>query len=277
MKDKTVVITGGTSGIGEVAAEALAQIGARIVLVARNKSRAEVTLARLRRGGPGAAHSVYFADLTRLAEMKRVTAEIANREPPIDVLINNAGALFGSRRLTEDGLEYTFALNHMSHFVVTEGLRERLLASGTARVINTASAAHQGAVLDFDDLQAAKSFRATRVYGCSKLCNILFTRELARRFHGTGVTANCLHPGFVATRFADESGGLISRLAWIAKLFAISPSEGAQTIIYLASSPEVANVTENTFTSVVRLRRQQRRWTTVVRWHCGSAARLWQV
>jgi NAD(P)-dependent dehydrogenase (short-subunit alcohol dehydrogenase family) len=239
VKGKTVVITGGTSGIGEVAAEALAQIGARIILVARSKSRAEATLARLRRSD---AHSVYFADLTRLAEMKRVAAEIANREPPIDVLVNNAGALFGTRRLTEDGLEHTFALNHMSYFVVTEGLRERLLASGAARIVNTASAAHQGATLDFDDLQSAKSFRAMRAYSCSKLCNILFTRELARRLHGTGVTVNCLHPGFVATRFADESGGLISHLAWLAKFFAISPAEGAQTIIYLASSPEVANV-----------------------------------
>ena len=247
MKGKTVVITGGTSGIGEVAAEALAQIGARIILVARSKSRAEATLARLRRSGPGAAHSVYFADLTRLAEMKRVAAEIAHREPPIDVLINNAGALFGTRRLTEDGLEHTFALNHMSYFVVTEGLRERLLASGAARIVNTASAAHQGATLDFDDLQSAKSFRAMRAYSCSKLCNILFTRELARRLHGTGVTVNCLHPGFVATRFADESGGLISHLAWLAKFFAISPAEGAQTIIYLASSPEVANVTGKYF------------------------------
>ena len=247
MKGKTVVISGGTSGIGEVAARALAKMGARIVLVARNKSRAEATLARLRRSGPGVAHSVYFADLTRLAEMKRVAAEIANREPPIDVLINNAGALFGTRRLTEDGLECTFALNHMSYFVVTEGLRERLLASGAARIINTASAAHQGATLDFDDLQSAKSFRAMRAYSCSKLCNILFTRELARRLHGTGVTANCLHPGFVATRFADESGGLVSHLAWLAKFFAISPAEGAQTIIYLASSPEVAKVTGKYF------------------------------
>jgi len=247
MKGKTVVITGGTSGIGEVAAEALAQMGARIVLIARNKSRADETLARLRRRGPDIAHSVYFADLARLAEMKRVAAEIANREPPIDVLINNAGALFGARRLTDDGLEYTFALNHMSYFVVTEGLRERLLASGTARIINTASAAHQRAALDFDDLQSAKGFRATRIYGCSKLCNILFTRELARRLHGSDVTANCLHPGFVATRFADESGGLISRLAWLAKYFAISPAEGAKTIIYLASSPEVANVTGKYF------------------------------
>jgi NAD(P)-dependent dehydrogenase (short-subunit alcohol dehydrogenase family) len=247
MKDKTVVITGGTSGIGEVAAEALAQMGARIVLIARNKSRAEATLARLRSSGPSIAHCVYLADLTRLAEMKRVAAEIAKREPPIDILINNAGALFATRRLTEDGLEYTFALNHMSYFVVTEGLRERLLASGAARIINTASAAHQGATLDFDDLQSAKGFRATRAYGRSKLCNILFTRQLARSLQGSGVTANCLHPGFVATRFADESGGLISRVVWLAKSFAISPAQGAQTIIYLASSPDVTDVSGKYF------------------------------
>jgi NAD(P)-dependent dehydrogenase (short-subunit alcohol dehydrogenase family) len=247
MKGKTVLITGGTSGVGEVAAETLAQMGARIILVARNKSRSDATLVRLRRSGPGVAHSVYFADLTRLAEMKRLAADIADREPLIDVLINNAGALFGTRRLTEDGLEYTFALNHMAYFVVAEGLRERLAASGAARIINTASAAHQGATLDFDDLQSAKNFRAMRAYGRSKLCNILFTRQLARSLQGTNVTANCLHPGFVATRFADESGGLISRFAWFAKLFAISPAEGAQTIVYLASSPEVVNVTGQYF------------------------------
>ena len=247
MKCKVVVITGGTSGIGEVAAETLAQMGARIILVARNKSRADATLVRLRRSGPGVAHSVYFADLSRLAEMKRLAAEIADREPRIDILINNAGALFGTRRLTEDGLEYTFAVNHMSYFVVTKGLRDRLLASGGARIINTASAAHQRATLDFDDLQSTKNFRAMTAYGRSKLCNILFTRQLARSLQGTDVTANCLHPGFVATRFADESGGLISRFAWLAKFFAISPAEGAQTIIYLASSPEVANVTGQYF------------------------------
>ena len=126
-------------------------------------------------------------------------------------------------------------------------MRERLLASGGARIINTASAAHQGATLDFDDLQSAKSFRAIRAYGRSKLCNILFTRQLARSLQHTAVTANCLHPGFVATRFADESGGLISRMAWLAKFFAISPAEVAQTIIYLASSPDVANVTGKYF------------------------------
>ena len=189
----------------------------------------------------------HYADLARISEMKRVAAEIASQEPRIDVLINNAGAMFTNRRLTEDGLECTFALNHMAYFVVTEGLRERLLASAPARIVSTASAAHQGAKLDFDDLQLAKGFGPMKAYGRSKLCNILFTRELARRLHGTGVTANCLHPGFVATRFGDESGGVISRFVGLAKLFAIPPEKGAETIIYLASSAAVAETTGRYF------------------------------
>jgi NAD(P)-dependent dehydrogenase (short-subunit alcohol dehydrogenase family) len=247
MRGKTVVITGGTSGIGEVAAVALAKMGARIVLVARDRARGEVTLARLRDSAPSVAHSVHYADLLRLVEMKRVAAQIADHESYIDVLINNAGALFATRRATEDGLESTFALNHMAYFVLTDGLRERLSASASARIINTASAAHQRATLDFDDLQSAKSFGAMKAYSRSKLCNILFTRELARRLRGTGVTANCLHPGFVATRFGDESGALMSRVVWLAKVFAISPARGAQAIIYLASSPNVAKTTGTYF------------------------------
>jgi retinol dehydrogenase 12 len=147
MRGKTVVITGGTSGIGQVAAEILDKKGARIVLVARDKTRGDATLARLRNSAPDVAHSIYFADLTRLAEIKRVAAQIADREQRIDVLINNAGALFARRRLTQDGLD----------FVLTEGLRERILVSRPARIINTASAAHQDATLDFDDLQSAKN------------------------------------------------------------------------------------------------------------------------
>ena len=247
MKGKTVVVTGGTSGIGEVAAERLAQMGARIVLVARDKSRATATLRRLRERGPKLAHSVHCADLTRLAEIKRVAAQIASQEPRIDVLINNAGALFGRRQVTADGLEYTFALNHMAYFIMTEGLRERLTLSAPARIVNTASASHYEAMLDFDDLQSENSFSATKAYGRSKLCNVLFTRELARRLYGTGITANCLHPGFVATRFGDQSGGLISHFVWFAKFFAISPEKGAQTIVYLASSPDVAGMTGKYF------------------------------
>ncbi len=247
MQGKTVVITGGTSGIGEIAARKLAQRGARIILIARSKSRGRMAVARLHEKAPGLSHAVHYADLTRICQMKQVAAEIASQEPRIDVLINNAGAMFASRRLTEDGLECTFALNHMAYFVITEGLRERLLASAPARIVNTASAAHQGARLDFEDLQFANGFGAMKAYGRSKLCNILFTRELAHRLQGTGVTANCLHPGFAATRIGNESGGLISRVAWFAKLFAISPEQGAETIVYLASSPAVAATTGKYF------------------------------
>jgi NAD(P)-dependent dehydrogenase (short-subunit alcohol dehydrogenase family) len=239
MRGKTVVITGGTSGIGEVAAERLAGMGARLVLVARDKARAEQTLARLQNAGPGIAHTVHYAELSRISEMKRVARDIAAAEPRIDVLMNNAGALFSSRQVTEDGLEHTFALNHMSYFVVTLALRERLVASG-ARVINTSSDAHKGRRLDFSDLQSARGYSGFDIYGRSKLCNILFTAELARRWAGTPVTANCLHPGFVDTRFGDESGGMLSRGVRLAKTFAISPEKGAETMVYLASSPEVA-------------------------------------
>jgi NAD(P)-dependent dehydrogenase (short-subunit alcohol dehydrogenase family) len=247
MNGKTVVITGATSGIGNVAAETLAKMGARIVVVARGKSRGNAKLARLSSIAPGIAHSLYLADLLHLSEVKRVAAEIAHREPPIDVLINNAGAMFSRRQTTGDGLERTFALNHMAYFVLTEGLRGRLLAAGGARIVNTASEAHRNATLDFDDLQSTKGYGGRKAYGRSKLCNILFTRELARRLRGTGVTANCLHPGFVATRFGDQSGGLISSLIGLAKFFAIAPEKGAETIVYLATSREVAEITGQYF------------------------------
>lgn len=247
MRGKTVVITGATSGIGLVAAEELAKKGARLVLVARDRHRGEQVLSKLRDLAPGINHSVHYADLSRLKEMKRVAAEIAAAEPRIDVFINNAGALFNSRQVTEDGLELTFALNHVSYFVMANGLRERLKASAPARLINTASDAHKGNKLDFDDLQSAKGFRGMKVYGRSKLCNILFTRELARRWAGTHVTVNTLHPGFVSTRFGDQSGGFFSYVVRAAKLFAISPEKGAETIVYLASSDAVTRVSGQYF------------------------------
>jgi NAD(P)-dependent dehydrogenase (short-subunit alcohol dehydrogenase family) len=247
MQGKVVVITGATSGIGEVAARRLAAMGARIVLVARDKTRGEATRARLRSENTTLAHSIYYGDLSRISEMKRLAAEIAAAEPRIDVLINNAGAMFGARQMTEDQLERTFAINHMAYFVFTQGLRERLLASAPARIVNTASDAHRGCKLDFDDLQSLKGFSGFKVYGRSKLCNILFTRELSRRWSGKGVTVNCLHPGFVATRFGDGSGGLLSRAVRLAKTFAISPEKGAGTIVYLASSSDVASVSGEYF------------------------------
>ena len=243
MQAKTIVATGATSGIGEVAVLELARLGARIVFVARDEGRAEATLRNLEAIAPRLGHRVHLADLSSMAETRRVGAAIAASEPRIDVLINNAGAMFADRRATPEGLERTFALNHMAYFLLTATLRETLASSAPARIVSTASAAHAGATLDFDDLQTARRYSGWRAYGRSKLANILFTRELARRLAGTGVAANCLHPGFVATRFGDESGGWTSRLMPLARAFAIAPDEGADTIVHLASSPKVEGAT----------------------------------
>jgi retinol dehydrogenase 12 len=247
LQGKTCVITGATSGIGEVAAERLAAMGARLVLIARDRARGEATLARLRARAPGPAHRVHYADLMLIAEVKRVAAEIAEEERRIDILVNNAGAIFSSRRLTAEGLERTFALNHMAYFVLSHGLREALLAAAPARVVNTASASHQSAQLHFEDLQFARAYNGVSAYQRSKLCNILFTRELSRRWAGEGVSVNCLHPGFVASNFGRESGGLLPFALRAAQVFAISSEEGAETIVYLASSPEVADLTGGYF------------------------------
>jgi NAD(P)-dependent dehydrogenase (short-subunit alcohol dehydrogenase family) len=248
MQGKVCVITGATSGIGLVAAERLAAMGARLVLVGRDKERGEAALARIRARAGGAAAAIRYADLSRLSEMERIGAEIAAAEPRIDVLINNAGAMFNRRSVTEDGLERTFALNHMAYFVLSNRLRSRLEAAAPARIVSVASAAHRGNTLDFDDLQSARNYRGFTVYGRSKLANILFTRELARRLAGSGVTANCLHPGFVATRFGDNNGGMFRLgLGFAKNFFAISPEKGAKTIVYLASSPEVAGTTGGYF------------------------------
>jgi NAD(P)-dependent dehydrogenase (short-subunit alcohol dehydrogenase family) len=247
LEGKVCVITGATSGIGQVAAEQLSQMGARLVLVARDRQRAEATMARLRAGAPAAAHRVHYADLSRMSEMTRVAAEIAAAEPRVDLLVNNAGALFSARQLTEDGLEKHFAVNHVAYMVLAQGLSERLFAAAPARVVSTASGAHHGARLDLADLQTAKGYNGVLAYQRSKLYNIMWTRELARRWAGKGVTVNCFHPGFVATRYGDNAGGLLSVAVRIAKLFAISPEKGARTLIYLATSPEVANVTGGYF------------------------------
>jgi NAD(P)-dependent dehydrogenase (short-subunit alcohol dehydrogenase family) len=247
MQGKVVVITGATSGIGRIAAAELAAQGARMVLVARDRGRAEATLAQLRVRGPNVAHRAHIADLSQLAEMKRVGAEIAAAEPRIDVLINNAGNIFGTRGLTADGLERTFATNHVAYFVLTQVLRDRLIAAAPARIVNTASAAHLGQALDFTDLQFANGYRPQAAYGRSKLCNILFTRALAHRVAGTGVSANCLHPGFVATNLGQRSGGVFGAVVRMAMLFAGRAERGAKTIVYLASSPEVADVSGGYF------------------------------
>jgi len=247
MRGKTIVVTGATSGIGEIAAIRLAEQGARIVFTARDKKRGEATMEKLSQANGAAEHVMHLSDLSLIAEQKRVAGVIA-AEPRIDVLINNAGALFNQRIETREGLEKTFALNHMSYFTITNLLLDRLKTTSGARIVSVASGAHRGAKLDFDDLQSRRGYRGFAAYSKSKLCNILFTRALAKRLAGTGMTANCLHPGFVATRFADESGGWVQRLVKLAKpLGAISPEDGAKTIIYLASSPDVALVSGEYF------------------------------
>lgn len=260
MTNKVVVITGATSGIGQSAAETLASTGAKIVQVARDRTRGEAALERLRRANPAAAHSIYYADLSSIGETERVGFEIADAEPHVHVLINNAGAIFSSYAETQEGLERTFALNHLAYFVLTDCLLDKLRASAPSRIVNTGSDAHESAMLDFDDLQSQKLYQDRSVrtllryggpgfqaYARSKLCNLLFTRELARRLEGTEVTVNCVHPGFVATRFADEAGGFVSFGTRIAKWFARPIQKGAETLVYLASAPEASAITGEYF------------------------------
>ena len=246
MHGKVVVLTGGTSGIGEAAALKLAKMGARLVLVARDPQRVEATLNHLQ---SGAKHTAHLADLSLLSETKRVAQEIAAAEPRIDVLINNAGVMSANRQLTADGLELTFATNHLAYFVLTQGLLPNLLASAPARIINTASEVHRGARLDFADLQSEKNYSSYGAYGKSKLANVLFTRELAKRLAGTGVTVNCLHPGVVASRFAQPrngQGGDPSAASFLATQ-GIPPEKSAEAIVYLATSLDLSQTTGQYF------------------------------
>ena len=271
MKGKLCVITGATSGIGLVTARRLAAMGASLVLVGRDERRGEAALARIKAEAPDAEARVFYGDLSRLSEMKRLGAEIAAAVPRIDVLINNAGAMFNRRGVTEDGFERTFAINHMAYYVLTDKLRDRLLAGTPSRVVNTASDAHRGQLLDFTDLQCEHNYRGLTAYGRSKLANILFTRELARRLSGTGVTANCHHPGFVATRIADNNRGLFRLGVGIAKrLVALPEEKGAETMIYLATAPEGAAVTGGYFA------KSQPATPTAAAQDDAAARRLWE-
>jgi NAD(P)-dependent dehydrogenase (short-subunit alcohol dehydrogenase family) len=242
MNGKTVVITGATSGIGEAAALALAGRGARIVFTARDAAKAAAMLGRLTRANPDAAHDFVLGELSTLAGMKAAGAALAAKAPRIDVLANNAGAIFDHRQVTADGLEMTFAVNHMAYFVITAALRPNLDAAG-ARIVSTASGAHHAGRLDFDDLQSARSYSAMRAYGTSKLLNILWTRELARRLAGTAITANCFHPGGVNTGFGSNTQGLLKTAFGLLGPLLLTPEKGADTLVWLACAPEVEGKT----------------------------------
>jgi NAD(P)-dependent dehydrogenase (short-subunit alcohol dehydrogenase family) len=240
MTGKVCVITGATSGIGLAMAQRLARMGASLALVGRDRARGAAALADMKAIAPDGSYRLYLADLSRLAEMKRLAAELLEKEERIDVLINNAGAVFGHRRLTADGLESTFAVNHMAPFVVTNLMRGRLMQSAPSRIVTTSSAAHRSGRLDFDDLQSAHRYRAIKAYADSKLANILFTTELARRLEGTGVTANCFHPGVVSTRLGKGGAGMAGPFGLTLRLLGMTPEKGAETGLFLAANPAAA-------------------------------------
>ena len=241
MQGKVCLVTGATSGIGQVTAHELARLGARVIIVGRSSEKCARTVEQIRAATGAASVESLVADLSSLAEVRRLAGQVRERSPRLDVLVNNAGAMFRKRAESVDGIEMTLALNHLSYFMLTNLLLPLLEQSAPARIVNVASDAHKGVSINFDDIQAKQHYSGWKAYQRSKLANILFTFELARRISGTGVTANTLHPGFVRTNFLQvfddaRAGWFIRR---IADLIAISPEQGARTSIYLASSPEV--------------------------------------
>jgi len=245
---KTCVLTGATSGIGLAAASELAARGARLVLVARNPARADEAVGAIRARTPGAAVELVRGDLASLRTVRAAASAVLERCPAIDVLFNNAGVVKLRREVTADGYEVTFAVNHLAYFLFTKLLLDRLRATSGARIVSTASEAHRfGGGLDWDDLQSERRYRIFTVYGRSKLCNILWTRELARRLAGSGVTANCFHPGAVATRLG-QSDALWTRIVGrILPLVLRTPERGAATGVWLATAPELAGVSGRYF------------------------------
>jgi len=239
MQGQVCVVTGATSGIGKAAAAALARQGAEVIVVGRDPGRAEATAAAIQADG-APPPKVEIADLARLDQVRALAGRLNQNLDRIDVLINNAGLVLNERRVTPDGYEYVFAVNHLAPFLLTNLLRPKLTASAPARVITVSSDAHTAARLDLDDPNLEHGWSSWRSYSNSKLANILFTRELARRLDGTGVTANCLHPGVVRTGFGRDARPLMRVGITIAKPFMLSPERGADTIVYLASSPDVA-------------------------------------
>jgi NAD(P)-dependent dehydrogenase (short-subunit alcohol dehydrogenase family) len=274
MTGKTVVITGANAGIGLETAVALAKAGAKTLITARDRVRGEAAVADIRVRSSHDDVDVVVFDLASLASIRDGAAAILQQCSRIDVLVNNAGLVLSDRRETADGFEETFCVNHLGPFALTELLLERIKQSAPARIVNVASTAHQGARkgLDFDDLQSTRGYSGMQVYSKSKLANIYFTTELARRLEGTGVTVNCLHPGTVATGFArdGDASGILAFGIKVIKPFILSAAQGARTSIYLASSPEVAGVTGEYFVKC-RVRKPSR-----VAQDDEAARRLWK-
>ncbi len=243
MEGKVVLITGGTSGIGKAAATALAVMGAEIVVTGRGRERGEAVVEEIRETSQSGKVSLMLADLAVQAEVRALAREFAEHHERLDVLVNNAGLIQSERTEAPDGLELTLAVNHLAPFLLTNLLLELLKGSAPSRIVTVSSEARRGASIDFEDLQSKRSYRSFRVYGMTKLANILFTYELAERLEGTGVVANCVHPGGVNTNFGNNNRGLGALVFRAFKPFMRTPEQGADTIVYLASAPEAGEMT----------------------------------
>jgi retinol dehydrogenase 14 len=270
MKGKTCIVTGATSGIGQETAVALARAGANVAIVCRTRDRGEPALAQIRQRSGGAV-ALFVADFGSQRAVRALAARLAAALPRIDVLVNNAGLIVGQRVLTEDGLETTFAVNHIGYFLLTRLLEPKLVASAPARVVNVSSRAHRSGTIRFDDLTGARRYDGWKAYAQSKLANVMFTYELARRLAGSGVTVNCLHPGVVATNFGDAGPRRIRLGVGIARPFMKSSARGAETSIYLASSPEVEGVSGKYFVNRRAARSSDESYDQAI------AVRLWKV
>jgi NAD(P)-dependent dehydrogenase (short-subunit alcohol dehydrogenase family) len=247
LEGKSVLITGGTSGIGLVTARELARRGASVIVVGRDQGRGEAALAAIRGTAPDANATYLAADLSSQQQVRALGAALRRRTETLDILLNNAGSMFGRRSFSADGIEMTFALNHLAYFLLSHELLELLQRAGSARIVNVASEAHRGVRLNFDNLEGQRNYSGWRAYKCSKLANLLFTHELARRLDGTGITVNALHPGFVATDIGVRQGMLPG---WVWKgltLFALDPEEGAKTSVHVASAAELASTSGQYF------------------------------
>jgi NAD(P)-dependent dehydrogenase (short-subunit alcohol dehydrogenase family) len=248
MAGKVVLITGATGGIGKATAIGLASLGARVGITGRDLTRAEQATAEIRTVSGNPAVDVFAADMSSQAEVRRLAGAVLDAYPRLDVLINNVGGFWAHRHPTADGLEHTFALNHLAPFLLTNLLLDRLKASAPARVVTVSSGAQAAGRIDFDDLQGARRYSGQRAYSQSKLANILFTNELARRLQGTGVTANSVHPGVVRTNFGSEDqAGIFQIVSPLVRPFLKTPTQGAWTPIYLASSPDVEAISGRFF------------------------------